>query len=414
VCHQHQSGPLALVERNQQIQYVRSVDAIEVPGGLVGHQNGRLRHERPGQRHALLLAAGELHRIVIQAIAQANAFKQRASAGDSGGDFAARKLVRQQDVFFGGQGGEQLVTLEHESDLAAADQRQPVFLQARNIDAVYDDGPRSSRVETGEQTEQRALSTSGGTHDGDELAGRNIEVDAAEDFNAMAPAVEAFGKVPGGENGHFFYYGGWDSMILKYLIIGVLALAPAHAQISRKVLVVFGDSLSAGYGLAAGQSFPDDIQRTLDKEGYAWQVKNLGISGDTTEGGVSRIQSAVRLKPAVVLLELGGNDGLRGLPLKVTRKNLETMIVAFQQAGAKVVLAGMTLPPNYGPDYIKSFESIYKDLAAEYKLKLIPFLLSDIMTPDLRYLQRDGIHPTAEGAEIVAGTVLKVVKPLLK
>jgi acyl-CoA thioesterase-1 len=203
-------------------------------------------------------------------------------------------------------------------------------------------------------------------------------------------------------------------MILKYLIIGLLALAPAHAQTSRKVLVAFGDSLSAGYGLPAGQSFPDDMQRTLDKEGYAWRVVNLGISGDTTEGGVSRIQSAVRLKPAVVLLELGGNDGLRGLPLKVTRKNLETMIVAFQQAGAKVVLAGMTLPPNYGPDYIKSFESVYKDLAAEYKLKLIPFLLSDIVTPDLRYLQRDGIHPTAEGAEIVAGTVLKVVKPLLK
>jgi acyl-CoA thioesterase-1 len=143
-------------------------------------------------------------------------------------------------------------------------------------------------------------------------------------------------------------------------------------------------------------------------------VKNLGISGDTTEGGVSRIASAVRLKPAVVVLELGGNDGLRGLPLKVTRQNLETMIMGFEQAGAKVVLAGMTLPPNYGPDYIKSFESIYKDLAAKYKLKLIPFLLSDIVTPDLRYLQRDGIHPTAEGAEIVAGTVLKVVKPLLK
>jgi len=122
----------------------------------------------------------------------------------------------------------------------------------------------------------------------------------------------------------------------------------------------------------------------------------------------------VRLKPAVVLLELGGNDGLRGLPLKVTRQNLETMIVAFQEAGAKVVLAGMTLPPNYGPDYIKSFENLYKDLAAKYKLKLIPFLLSDIVTPDLRYLQRDGIHPTAEGAEIVSGTVLKVVKPLLK
>jgi acyl-CoA thioesterase I len=200
-------------------------------------------------------------------------------------------------------------------------------------------------------------------------------------------------------------------MNLKYLIIGLLWLAPLPAQSpAKKALVVFGDSLSAGYGLERGQSFPDDMQRTLDKEGYRWHVVNLGISGDTTEGGVSRIQSAVRLKPAVVLLELGGNDGLRGLPLKVTRQNLETMIVAFQEAGAKVVLAGMTLPPNY----IKSFENIYKDLAAKYKLKLIPFLLSDIVTPDLRYLQRDGIHPTAEGAEIVSGTVLKVVKPLLK
>jgi len=202
-------------------------------------------------------------------------------------------------------------------------------------------------------------------------------------------------------------------MNLKYLAIALLALAPAHAQ-AKKVLVVFGDSLSAGYGLPAGQSFPDAMQRTLDKEGYAWQVKNLGISGDTTEGGVSRIGSAVRLKPSVVLLELGGNDGLRGLPLKATRQNLETMIVAFQQAGAKVVLAGMTLPPNYGPDYIRDFQKIYKDLAAKYKLTLIPFLLADIITPDLRYLQRDGIHPTAEGAQIVSGTVLKVMKPLLK
>src|SRR5436309_191807 len=151
-------------------------------------------------------------------------------------------------------------------------------------------------------------------------------------------------------------------MNLKFWIIGLLLLAPVRAQTpARKELVVFGDSLSAGYGLPAGQSFPDDMQRTLDKEGYAWHVVNLGISGDTTQGGVARINSVVRRKPAVVILELGGNDGLRGLPLKVTRQNLETMIVAFHEVGAKVVLAGMTLPPNYGPDYIKSFEAIYKD-----------------------------------------------------
>jgi acyl-CoA thioesterase I len=181
----------------------------------------------------------------------------------------------------------------------------------------------------------------------------------------------------------------------------------------RKVLVVFGDSIAAGYGLPSGQSFPDDLQKKFDQAGEPWRVVNLGISGDTTEGGVSRIDSATSLHPSIVILELGGNDGLRGMPLTSTRANLEEMIVAFQQAGARVVLAGMTLPPNYGPDYIRNFEKIYKDLAAGHKAVLIPFLLSDIVTRDLRYIQADGLHPTAQGAEIVAGTVMKTVKPLL-
>jgi acyl-CoA thioesterase-1 len=182
---------------------------------------------------------------------------------------------------------------------------------------------------------------------------------------------------------------------------------------NRRVLVVFGDSLSAGFGLEAGLSFPDFLQKKLDAEKYPWRVVNLGISGDTTEGGVARIDSATALKPEIVVLELGGNDGLRGLPLETTRENLENMIVAFQKSGAKVVLAGMTLPPNYGPDYIHQFEKIYSDLAKKYKLTLIPFLLADIITSDLRYIQRDGIHPTAAGCEIVSGTVLRAVKPLL-
>jgi acyl-CoA thioesterase I len=193
---------------------------------------------------------------------------------------------------------------------------------------------------------------------------------------------------------------------------------PAAAQDTRRVLVVFGDSLAAGYGLEPGQSFPDDVQKKLDTQGYSWRVVNLGISGDTTEGGVSRMDSATSLKPAIVILELGGNDGMRGLPLAGTRKNLDTMIQTFQTAGARVVLAGMTLPPNYGPDYIQGFQKIYKDLAAQYRLTFIPFLLSDIVTPDpgstnLRYFQRDGIHPTADGAIIVSETVFRAVKPLL-
>jgi acyl-CoA thioesterase-1 len=192
-----------------------------------------------------------------------------------------------------------------------------------------------------------------------------------------------------------------------------LATTNASATDPRHVLVVFGDSLSAGFGLEAGLSFPDFLQKKLDADKYPWHVINQGVSGDTTEGGVARIDAALSLKPEIVVLELGGNDGLRGLPLETTRDNLNTMIVAFQKAGAKVVLAGMTLPPNYGPDYIHKFEQIYRDLAAEQKTVLIPFLLADIVTSDLRYIQHDGIHPTAEGCEIVAGTVLRAVKPLL-
>ncbi len=183
---------------------------------------------------------------------------------------------------------------------------------------------------------------------------------------------------------------------------------------NRHVLLVFGDSLSAGFGLEPGLSFPDFLQKKLDAEKLPWHVINQGISGDTTEGGVARLDSGLAVKPEVVVLELGGNDGLRGLPLETTRANLNTMIEAFQKAGSKVVLAGMTLPPNYGPDYIHQFEKIYRDLSKEHKTGLIPFLLADIVTPDMRYIQKDGIHPTAQGCEIVSGTVLRAVKPLLK
>jgi acyl-CoA thioesterase I len=188
---------------------------------------------------------------------------------------------------------------------------------------------------------------------------------------------------------------------------------PKAVADDRHVLLVFGDSLSAGFGLEAGLSFPDFLQKKLDSEKYPWHVVNQGISGDTTEGGVARLDGALTLKPEVVVLELGGNDGLRGLPLETTRANLDQMVAAFQKVGAKVVLAGMTLPPNYGQEYIHQFEKIYADLSKKYKTVLIPFLLADIVTSDMRYIQKDGIHPTAAGCEIVSGTVLRAVKPLL-
>jgi len=189
--------------------------------------------------------------------------------------------------------------------------------------------------------------------------------------------------------------------------------APPPAADSRPAIVVFGDSISAGFGLDAAQSFPDLLQKDLDARGLRYRVVNMGVSGDTTQDGLARMTLALAEKPAFVLLELGGNDGLRGVPSAVTQQNLAEMIEAFQKAGARVVLAGMTLPPNYGPAYIQKFEAVYRDLAAKYKVTLIPFLLAGV-GGDTRYMQRDGLHPNAEGARRVEALVMKTMQPLLK
>lgn len=179
------------------------------------------------------------------------------------------------------------------------------------------------------------------------------------------------------------------------------------------VIVAYGDSLSAGFGAPSGESYPDFLQEELDAAGYQYRVVNAGISGDTTAGGLARLDTVLALTPKIAILELGGNDGLRGLPLTTTRESLEKMIMGLQGAGVKVVLAGMTLPPNYGPDYIRGFEQIYVDLAARYKLTRIPFLLEGVAT-NKKLMQGDGIHPTSEGNRLVAKNVLRYLLPLLK
>jgi len=180
----------------------------------------------------------------------------------------------------------------------------------------------------------------------------------------------------------------------------------------RPVVVAFGDSLTAGFGAEPGNSYPDFLQKDLDSAGLKWRVVNAGVSGDTTTDGVNRLSEVLGYKPRIVIVEFGGNDGLRGLQIDATRTNLEQIVRTLRQSGAEVVLAGMTLPPNYGPEYIRSFEKIYQDLAARYKLTRIPFLLEGVAT-GRGLMQRDGLHPTAEGNAIVAETVLRCVKPLL-
>jgi acyl-CoA thioesterase-1 len=188
--------------------------------------------------------------------------------------------------------------------------------------------------------------------------------------------------------------------------------APAPKD-DRPVVVAFGDSLSAGYGANAGESYPDYLQKELDARGYRYHVVNHGLSGDTTSGGLARMQQALALQPYLAIVELGGNDGLRGLPLKVTKDNLDQIITGFKRAGAKVVLAGMTLPLNYGPDYIRAFEAIYPELEKKHRITRMRFLLDGVVLKK-GLMQEDQIHPTAAGNQIVARNVFAVIEPLLR
>lgn len=203
--------------------------------------------------------------------------------------------------------------------------------------------------------------------------------------------------------------------VRRALIVSLFLLAAAGPLLAadRPVLVCFGDSITAGYGLQTGESFPDALQRDLDSRGYHYKVNNQGTSGATTKDAVASLHAIVLLRPEIVIVEFGGNDGLRGLPLSATRQNLDQVLTTLENAHINILLAGITLPPNYGSDYIQSFEQVFRDLAAKHHTPFVPMIYKDLVHVPAT-IQADGIHPTAKGSEIIAKTLLPVLTPLLR
>ena len=199
--------------------------------------------------------------------------------------------------------------------------------------------------------------------------------------------------------------------LLQVLLLVIVQTVPAHA--AGGVILVLGDSLSSAYGLDVAAGWVQLLQDRLDRLNAAYRVVNASISGDTSNGGAARLPAALaKHAPDVVVVELGGNDGLRGLPLSVTRANLERIIVASQTAGARVLLLGMRLPPNYGPAYNDAFHAIYEQLADQYRVGRVPFLLDGIGGVD-EMMQADRIHPRAEAQPILLDNVWPHLQPLL-
>jgi len=202
-------------------------------------------------------------------------------------------------------------------------------------------------------------------------------------------------------------------MFARLLLVLVLAFPPLGTAAGAPVVLVVGDSISAGYGLASGEGWVTLLERRLTAERYPHRVVNASISGDTTAGGRARLPALLKQHaPAIVIIELGGNDALRGQPLAGTRANLDAMTAISQKAGAKVLLVGLRLPPNLGPMYVREFDRLYVDVAKTYRAALVPYLFEGF-GENLAMFQPDQIHPTAQAQSRIVDIVWPALKPLL-
>jgi len=202
--------------------------------------------------------------------------------------------------------------------------------------------------------------------------------------------------------------------VILSLLLCIVGLNPLPLSASEPpVLLVLGDSLSAGYGMDREKSWVSLLETRLEDHGYVYRVLNSSISGDTSQGGLTRLPRLLeRYQPQIVIIELGANDGLRGIDPAVTRVNLADMIRQSQAAGARVLLTGIRLPPNYGSAYLQQFESMYADLANEYHTLLVPFFMDGVaLEPGL--LQADNIHPNEQGQPVLLDNVWAVLEPAL-
>lgn len=210
-------------------------------------------------------------------------------------------------------------------------------------------------------------------------------------------------------------------MVFRFLLmlaISVLGFSfvalPVTAMAENPKILIYGDSLSAAYGIAQQQGWPILLQKKLIAKHYQYNVINASISGETTSGGLSRLAAALdEFKPNIIILELGANDGLRGLPLKEMSQNLSAMITLSKKSKAKVLLVGMRIPPNYGPKYTASFSQTYSQLSQQHKISLVPFMLENIAAkPNL--IQEDGLHPNALGQRMILDNIWPKLQLMLK
>ena len=399
------------VQCEHEIDHLGTGRRVEITGRLVRQQQRGSGDESPRNGDALLFAARKLSRVVMEPCAETHAFEHLRRGSARAAD--AREFQRQHRILEGRHRRQQLKGLEDEADLPGAHRSAPVLVELIEIDAIDFDGPARRRVEPRQQTEQRRLAGTRHPHDSDCFAAPDVETHVRK-YGQMRIRSVNFAPESLHPHDRLVVFSLMHIRRLLFLLLFVGLVPPTPAAAPRPAILVFGDSLSAGYGVPRESTWAALLARKLEREGARHTVVNASLSGETTAGGLRRFDEALRThQPGIVILELGANDGLRGLPLDVMQRNLETMITKSRSQGATVLLVGMRLPPNYGKDYTEKFHASYLDLARRHRLALVPFLFEGF-AERRELFQPDAVHPTAEAQPLMLETIWKALQPLLK
>lgn len=421
--HEHECGAGGGVEFEKHVDNRSARFVVEVAGRFVGEEDFRAVDEGAGQGHALLLAAGELRRVVSGAVAEP----------DAGEDFVgsllraahAAQFERHEDVFQRGQRGKELETLEDESGGGIAQGGDGVLIEFVETASVELDVSGGRPVQTGAESEQGGLATAGGSDDGAVRTGGDVEVDAGENGERTSAAAVGFAEAAHGEEGRdgVFALGrdgirglvGGHMRWSFYVFLAVLVSAAGRAEDPAPQIVILGDSITAGYNLEPEEAYPALLQEKIKAAGLKHEVINAGLSGDTTAGGLRRLDWVLAEgAPEVLVVALGGNDGLRGLPVSQVKANLAAIIARTRAANpaVKIIVAGMQMPDSMGRDYAESFAAVFREVAAAEDVGLVPFLLEGV-AGEAPLNQPDRIHPTADGQRRIAENVWPVLRGLL-
>ena len=431
--HQHQRRATRPFELEHQIDDALTRRFIEIAGRLIGDQNGRVRRERAGERHALLLAARQLRRIMRQSLAQPDLLQLRPGAVES--VRRAGEFERNGDVFQRRHGRNEMKRLEDDADVLAAKPGQ--FVLAQPIDARPRDADFAAvgPFQSGHGHQQCRFSRSGRSDETDRLALAYIEANALQDMNPRRAAPEAEmhivefdrpvvhdpsvvgapSRAPGRKAGSSATTYGRSARILQVLLafLGLAALlaSPAAAKTTR--LLALGDSLTAGYLLSADAGFPAVLEKALRAKGHDVEVINAGVSGDTATGALERLDWAIGEGVDAAVVEIGANDMLRGLDPRITAGAIDSILTKLKERKAAVLLAGMLATPSLGAEYKTAFDRIYPDLAARHGVALYPFFL-DGVAGEKDMQQGDGMHPTRAGVARIIERILPAVEAMLK